>query len=165
MAKKKNIIKLLVEFIKLNIAGNVLFWGTYFGFALFHGIFGWSELPALATASILAHGLFFIVDKKWVFVDKTGRRKTSGELIRFGVFMGLSYFLNIGIIFSLSEYADVTPYIGQFIAAAFFALWNFIGLRWWVFKEMRHQAITVKRPQGGGSGKRKRAASAKQKTA
>jgi putative flippase GtrA len=141
------LLKLLVEFIKLNIAGNVLFWGTYFGFTVFDKIFHWPELPALATASILAHILFFIIDKEWVFEDKTGKRKTRDELVKFGIFMGFSFFLNIAIIEGLSKFAGVSPYIGQFVAAGFFVLWNFIGLRWWVFKEMRHQAITIKRPK------------------
>jgi putative flippase GtrA len=153
--KKKNLLKLLIQFVKLNLAANILFWGTYAGFAVFDRLLGWEELPALATASILAHILFFIVDKNWVFVDKTGRRKTRDELVKFAIFMGFSYILNIAIIRGLSEYAGISPYIGQFIAAGFFVFWNFIGLRWWVFREMRHQAITVQRSKGERNGGRR----------
>jgi putative flippase GtrA len=127
----------LIQFIKLQIAGNILFWGTYIGYPIFHELLEWAELPALATASILAHGLFFVVDSEWVFNEK-GRggheRKTVNELVRFALFMGLNYFINLGIIASLSMYLHITPYIGQFIAALFFTLWTYIGLKYWVFK-------------------------------
>jgi putative flippase GtrA len=145
--KKKNLIKMLVQFIKLNIAGNILFWVTYIGFAVFDGLLHWPELPALATASIIAHVLFFFLNKEWVFVDKSGRRKAGRDMMRFVIFMGFNYFLNLGIIHGLSVYAGVTPYIGQFLAGFFFAFWTFIGMRWWVFAQMRHHAITVEKPR------------------
>jgi putative flippase GtrA len=143
--QKKSIIKLVIEFIKLQLAGNILFWGTYAGFFVFNALLGWKEIVALATASIIAHALFFLADKEWVFNDKTGKRKTSGEVVRFLMFMGLNYFINIGIIEGVRVYFGISPYIGQFIAGWFFTFWTFIGLRYWVFREMRHQAITVHR--------------------
>lgn len=142
--QKKSLIKLAVEFIKLQLAGNVLFWGTYAGYFILHELAHWSDIPALATASLIAHALFFIANKEWVFDDKTGRRKTGNEIVRFVLFMGLNYFINLGIVAGLKEYAGLTPYIGQFAAAAFFTVWNFIGLRFWVFQEIHHHALTVK---------------------
>ena len=151
--QKKSLVKIVIEFIKLQLAGNILFWGTYIGYFLLHTLAGWPEVSALATASIFAHLLFFIADKEWVFDDKTGRRKTKSEITRFVMFMGLNYFINLGIITGLRVYFDIDPYIGQFIAGWFFTFWTFIGLRFWVFREMKHVAITVKKPKRGNHGR------------
>lgn len=133
--KKQFTFKNLIQFLKLQLAGNILFWGTYIGFFLLHELANWPEVYALASASIVAHIAFFVVDKKWVFHEHEGRRKTRVELTRFILFMGLNYFINLGIITGLSYYLDITPYIGQFIAALFFTLWTYIGLKYWVFKK------------------------------
>lgn len=153
--QKKHYLKLFFEFIKLQLAGNVLFWGTYIGFFVLEKLLHWPQLSALATASIIAHIAFFIVDKEWVFADKTGRRKTGGEIVRFIIFMGLNYFINLGIIEGLSRYFDITPYIGQFVSAAFFTVWNFAGLKFWVFQEPQHHAITIKRTRSNGNARRR----------
>lgn len=132
--KKKNIFRLIVEFIKLQIAGNVLFWGTYIGFPIFHEILYWPSFWALFTASLIGNVLFFILDKKWVFSDQTSKkRRTRTEVIRFTLFMTLNFFINLGIVEGLKVYFGVSEYIGQFVAAFFFTVWNYVGLKFWVF--------------------------------
>jgi len=145
--RKRSFLKFVVEFIKLQLAGNILFWVTYVGYFVLHELVHWSDVPALATASLVAHLLFFIANKEWVFDDKTGKRKTSSEIVRFVLFMGLNYFINLGIVTGLDSYFGITPYIGQFVAGLFFTVWNFVGLRFWVFQEIHHHAITVKPPK------------------
>ncbi len=142
--KRKKLLKYVVEFVKLQLTGNILFWGTYGGYFALHELMEVGEVAALATASIFAHVLFFVVNKEWVFDDKTGKRKTSQEVTRFVMFMGLNYFINLGIITGLSHYFGISPYIGQFIAGFFFTAWNFIGLRFWVFQEIQHHALSTK---------------------
>lgn len=126
-------LKNVIQFIKYNLAGNVLFWGTYGLFFVFDKLLDWPVITALAVASILAHIAYFMVSKDWVF-DETGTgHKTRRELVRFGLFMGLNYFLNIAIIYWLEKYFHISPYIGQFLSAFFFTLWSYIGLKYWVF--------------------------------
>ena len=155
--QKKHYIKLAIQFLKLQLAGNVLFWGTYLGYFAFDKVFHWPEFIALATASIIAHVLFFIVDKEWVFVDKTGRRKATNEIIRFIAFMGFNYVLNLTIIELLSVYAGLSPYVGQFVAAIFFTLWNYAGLKFWVFQVPQHHAITISKVKKGSHDRRRTA--------
>ncbi len=137
--KKQFTFKNLIEFLKLQLAGNVLFWGTYLGYFVFEQWAGWAHLPALVTASLIAHVLFFIVDKEWVFNTDTGREKTVGEAMRFAIFMGLNFFINIGIITGLDVFFGITPYIGQFISAMFFTFWTWLGLKFWVFHSVSPQ--------------------------
>lgn len=141
--QKKSLIKTALQFIKLQIAGNVLFWGTLLGTALFAEVIGWPDLWSLATASLIAHGLFFVIDKEWVFADKKGKRKTNREITRFILFMGFNFLLNISIIQTLIALTPLNVYASQFVAATFFTFWNFAGLKFWVFQMPEHHAITV----------------------
>lgn len=143
---KKTLVATVWEFIRLQISGNVLFWATYLGYAVADNVFHATLWVAIAVPSLLAHFLFFIIDKNWVFSDKTGTRKTRAEIIRFVLFMGLNYFLNIGIVTGLQNYFGITPYFGQFISAFFFTFWTWAGLKFWVFRaarHARHHALTI----------------------
>lgn len=147
--QKASLIATAIEFVKLQLAGNILFWGTYIGYFLLFELAGWGYMEALVTASLVSHFFFFLANKEWVFEDETGKRKTSVEAIRFALFMGLNFFINIGIITGLQHYFDITPYIGQFIAAFFFTIWSFVGLKYWVFRDVKHSALKIKRKANG----------------
>lgn len=136
----------MIQFLKLQIAGNVLFWGTYLGYALGDNLAHVPSAVSMAVASIFAHVLFFVLNKNWVFSSKTGKTKTRAEAIRFIIFMTLNYFINLGIVLGLEKYFGITPYIGQFIAGGFFMIWTWLGLKFWVFRHVRHAhhyAITI----------------------
>lgn len=144
-AKKQNkkLPALAVEFVKLQLSANILFWGTIGGLFLLYEIAGWGQTIALATASIVAHILFFLVNKEWVFDDITGKRKTSREIVRFVLFMGLNYIINLGIVTGLGYYFGLNPYLGQVVAALFFTVWNFVGLKYWVFQDTKHHGLRI----------------------
>lgn len=133
MTKKQNIIGVAIQFLKLQLAGNIIFWGTYLGYFISDHFFGHPEIWALALASLVAHGLFFLVSREWIFDSSTGKRKQRQEVIRFVAFMGFNYLLNLAIIEGLRSFFGISPYIGQFIAGLFFAVWNYLGLKLWVF--------------------------------
>jgi phage shock protein PspC (stress-responsive transcriptional regulator) len=52
-----------------------------------------------------------------------------------------NFFINLGIIAGLDYYFGISPYIGQFVSAAFFTLWTFGGLKYWVF----HRPLRAKK--------------------
>ena len=130
---KKTTRRSVFEFIRYAVAGNVFFWVTYIGYLVLRHLFDWPEAASLATASIIAHIIYFALDKEWVFSKDKKRRKTGVEFTRFGAFMAFNYFLNLGIVLGLSQ-NGIIPEIGQFISAWFFTLWNWIGFKYWVFK-------------------------------
>lgn len=138
---KKDLVQLGAEFIKLQIAGNIPFWGTYAGFALLEGVFMWPHFYALALPTILSNILFFVIDDKWVFKNNKKARKSSYEVIKFMIFMTFSAFLIFVCTYSLHHYLGISPYIGQFISGIFASLWTFVGLHFWVFAPPRHHAL------------------------
>lgn len=130
-----------VQFIKLQIAGNIPFWGTYLLFALFDKVFLVDVVLALFTATVIANSVFFYVDDRWVFADTRGKRKTTTEIVKFIVFMSFSAVFSFFITWQLHEQFGLTPYIGQFITAAFATFLTFAGLRFWVFAPPRHHGL------------------------
>lgn len=138
---KKHIIQLLTQFAKLQLAGNIPFWGTYFGFMLLDKVFHMPEFQALAIATVIANVLFFIVDDKWVFADTGGRHASKYEAVKFAVFISISAVVVFAITNALSHFGNISPYIGQFISAGISTIWTFAGLRFWVFAPPRHHGL------------------------
>lgn len=142
--KKKNLVQLVTEYAKLQLASNIPFWGTYFGFAFMNGVLHIPSFYALAIPTVLANILFFIVDDKWVFASSSrGNKKSPYEIIKFIIFMSFSALIVFMITYSLEQYFSITPYIGQFISGFAASLWTFFGLRFWVFAPPRHHGLTV----------------------
>ncbi len=160
-AQKKRWFKPFIEFIKVQIAGNVLFWVTYLSYFVFDSLASVPYPISFIMATITGNIVFFMVDRHWIYNSHNGKRKSSREVSRFIIFMTLNFFLNIFIVQALNDYLGISPYIGQFIAAAFFTVWTFLGLHFWVFHpdHTRHPALTIQRRKSYG---RK---STKQKTA
>lgn len=165
-ASKKNshsIARLLWEFVKLQIAGNILFLGTFIGFFIGDKLLGAQSIIALVSASIIANILFFIANRNWVFSQE---KKLPGDesAKRFTIFMILNFFLSIALIelyahllrthpdssitaslFAIWDYATqwLNPlvvmqgnwerYVAQFLTGFTFTIWSFVGLRYWVF--------------------------------
>lgn len=158
--KRQFTLKNLIQFIKLQLAGNILFWGTLIGSFVLHDILEWTEFSALLVASIVSHALFFIADKEWVFNEGKDGRKSSNEIVRFVLFMGLNFFINLAIVTAVDTFLDTNPvslgiidrlnqgvdanlYIAQFVSALFFTFWTFIGLKYWVFRKTTVKVKTV----------------------
>ena len=145
--RKKSIWQDVIQFVKLQLAGNILFWGGLLGTALCREVFHLSSVWALAVGSLLAYGVFFLVDENWVFSDKTGKRKTGGEIVRFIAFMGVNYFINILLVDWCGRLSGLNVYWSQFVVSTvFFTFWNWLGLKFWVFRHgrhARHHALTI----------------------
>lgn len=155
--QKRSWVTLVLEFIKLQVAGNILTIGTLLGTFVGDKILNQRALPSLIVASILAHILFFIVDRDWVFNEK-GRPRSRAEVWRFIIFMAFNFFLNILLVhlFRYTAFVEaaaewvhaqwpwisssVEIYIAQLLSGLVFTLWVFIGLRFWVFRPTWHHA-------------------------
>lgn len=131
--QKKSLLQMLTEFAKLQLAGYIPFWGKYIGFAFFDNFTPVPTFYALLIPMVLANIIFFYVDDKWVFSHPAGKRKSNFEAVKFAVFILISEVLVLGITYGLLYFADITPYIGQFISGFIMAIWTFFGLRFWVF--------------------------------
>lgn len=139
--QKRSLLKLLVAFIKLQLAGNILFWGTMAGSWLFDTLMNWPPVLNVGVAAIFAHALFFMVNKEWIYDSKENRRKTGQEIRRFILFMTMNYFLNL-LLIEIWTLLGINQYFAQLINAFIFTIWNFLGLHFWVFETQKHHALT-----------------------
>lgn len=120
--KKSRKLQLGWEFIKLQIAGNILFFGTFFGFYIGDKVLHTPQLPTLIVSSILANILFFIVDRDWVFTSD-GIQRSGRSMHRFIIFMTLNFFLNIGLIELFGWLLRTTPELNS--TMILFTIWGF----------------------------------------
>lgn len=130
--KKKQAHKNLFEFIRYNLAGGIQFGWQYLFFFILGPSAAQLSLGDTAFTIISSYVIYFILSKQWVFTNN-GKRKTSGELIRFGVLMGTNLLINIFVLNWLNS-LGIPPYISQLVISLFLTAWNYIWLKFWVFR-------------------------------
>lgn len=122
----------IVQFLEYLVGGSVYFWSGYLVFALCYTGFAWSWFPAKILADIVGWTLNYLIQRYWAFNSKSLRHhegRTAGRYIAISVMnLGLDYL----IIWWLNS-LGVSPYIGFFISAGFFTVWNYFWYRFWVF--------------------------------
>jgi putative flippase GtrA len=129
--KKKQSHKTLFEFIRYNLSGGIQFgWQYLFFFILGPGA-AQLTLGETAFTIISSYVIYFVLSKQWVFANN-GKRKTSGELIRFSVLMVTNLVVNIFVLNWLNELGFL-PYITQLLISLFLTAWNYVWLKFWVF--------------------------------
>lgn len=127
--KKKH--QTLFEFIRYNLAGGIQFGWQYLLFFLLGP--GPTDLTFAETAFTIgsSYVIYFALTKQWVFADN-GKRKTSGELVRFSILMLTNILMNIFVLDWLNSLGAI-PYISQLIISLFLTGWNYVWLKFWVF--------------------------------
>lgn len=150
VSRRTGLVKAALQFIKLQLAGNILFIGTLVGVASADKVLRTDPFIGLVVGSALAHVLFFHVNKTWIFGD-TANSRDNGEVVRFVLFMTFNFFLNLFLVEITTtlvgkhapELSAFSYYIGVVGAAVFFAVWSFLGLKFWVFRQSkRHAAVS-----------------------
>lgn len=132
--KAKKTHQNLWEFVRYNLAGGIQFaWQYLFFFILGPGA---ANLTLGETAFTIgsSYVIYFILDKQWVFADN-GKRKTSGELIRFAALMATNLVMNIFVLNWLNG-LGILPYLSQLLISLFLTGWNYVWMKFWVFPKV-----------------------------
>jgi len=142
MKIKKRTKKLIVQFVEYMVAGGAYFWSGYFLIVFLTPVIG------LWWANLIGNGVGitvnFILERYWVF-NSAKKRNLTEVTWKYVVYTGANFILNYFILRSLQA-VGIPVAIGQFVAAAFFTVWNYIWYRNWVFKSkpqarrIRHHA-------------------------
>lgn len=128
--KSKHLGRQIVEYL---VAGGAFFWSGYIAFAVFYSGFGWPLFIAKQLANIIGLTVNYILEDRWVFKGKKSRiaydkRRGSRYVIITIVNFGIDYVIVAGL-----KNLGISPYLGQFVSAGFFTIWNFIWYKYWVF--------------------------------
>jgi putative flippase GtrA len=125
----------IIQFLEYFIGGGVFFWSGYLTFSLCYGIFHWHWWQAKLLADAVGWTLNYLVQRYWAFSSNDLRRHEGQNRLRYIVVSVVDTILDYAIVGGLVA-IGVTPYIGMFVAAGFFTVWNYILYRWWVFPEV-----------------------------
>jgi len=146
--KNKN-RKLAIQIAEYLISGGAYFWTGYGVFALLWSVLGWSLWWAKLGANVVGWTVNFLLQRYWVFKNPHLKGHLGQVSGRYVVITLIDFVLDYLIVNGLRQ-IGITPYIGQFVSAGFFTIWNYIWYRWWVFPQRlptpRHPARKHIRP-------------------
>lgn len=130
--KQTSELKRIAEYM---VGGGIWFWSGYIIIVLLYGrvpLF-WANFIGNAVGITLN----FIVERYWVFkTDRPASLLVASR--RYIVYTALNAFLLNYLILSGLNRVGIEPKFGQFIAASFFTVWNYIWYKVWVFKAQPH---------------------------
>lgn len=128
---KKRFQKELVRIGEYLLSGGVWFWSGYILIVALDNHIG------LFFANLVGNGvgltLNFLLERYWVFKsDRTAKVVIAAR--RYVIYTALNAFLLNYLILLQLQNVGIKPELGQFIAAGFFTIWNYIWYKAWVFK-------------------------------
>lgn len=134
----KNQRKLAVQIIQYLISGGAYFWSGYALFAYLWSVAHWSLWWTTIVSNVFGWLVNYLLQRYWVFNNRSLSTHKTQVTFRYGVITLTDFLLNYLILYGLKQ-VGITPYIGQFISAGFFTVWNYLWYRYWVFPEKFHR--------------------------
>jgi len=125
----------IIEYL---VSGGVYFWTGYLVFFVADSLLGWSLFAAKMVANLVGWTVNYLLQRFWVFRDPRLAKHKVEVTGRYLVITAVDFFLDYLIVYAL-QLAGITPYIGQFISAGFFTVWNYIWYKTWVFTSRIHR--------------------------
>jgi len=122
------------QFIKFCIVGGtaaVINFSIYYSFTAQLNI--WYIYSA--AAGFLVSAIFnFIANKLWTFRNKETGRRILSQIFKFCITMTSGLLINIGIIYTLTEWFGLDYRVSWVFATGMVTFWNFSFNRFWTFK-------------------------------
>lgn len=132
--KKKQIeIKRLIEY---SITGGAWFWSGYAMFALLYSVFKTDVITAKVVSYIFGLFVNFMLERFWVFRDTHAKKQLQKVTYKYVLLSCLNLGIDVLIVWGL-EQVGISPYIGQFVSAGFFTVWNYVWYKLWVFTKKK----------------------------
>lgn len=125
--------KVLTQLAKYLFTGGIYFWVGYLSFALLWSAWGWSLFWAAIVSNFIGWIANFLMQRYWVFNNPALSKHRTQVTSRYFILTLFNFGLNYLILLALRKSYNITPYIGQFVSAAFFTVWNYFWYRYWVF--------------------------------
>lgn len=149
---KKKDRKLIHQLIEYAISGGAWFWSGYAMFALLYSVLKLDIVTSKIISYIFGLTVNFVLQRFWVFDSRDARRELDKVTGRYILLSAVNLAIDTAIVWGLSK-VGVTPYIGQFVSAGFFTVWNYIWYKLWVFAKKskptprRAAAPALRRPK------------------
>lgn len=124
----------LIQLIEYMVSGSVYFVTGYVAFFTFWSVLHWSLWWAKVLADVVGWVVNYLLQRFWVFANPDLAEHRVQVTRRYAVVTLADFMLDYVIVRGLRA-VGITPYIGQFVSAGFFTVWNYIWYRFWVFPE------------------------------
>ena len=124
----------VLQFIEYWIGGGVFFWSGYATFSALYGLLHWRWWQAKILGDIIGWTLNYLVQRYWAFASKGLQSRENVNRSRYIVLSAVDTVLDYAIVASL-VWMGLTPYLGAFVSAGFFTVWNYVWYRFWVFAD------------------------------
>ncbi len=136
---RKKHINEVKRFIKYMIGGNAQFWSGYISYAIFDLVFHIDFWPARIASYFVGVSVNFFIERFWAFNEKKiSKKQVESSAQRYYFLSVVNFVLDMAIVGGLRA-IGISPYIGQFISAGFFTVWNYLIFKLWVFRKNRRR--------------------------
>lgn len=126
--------RLITQFLEYLVGGGVYFWAGYVILIVAYRELGWTWWQAKLTGDIIGWTLNYSIQRYWAFAAAGKRLGEMQHASRYLVLNVINLAIDYGIVGGLKA-AGISPYIGYFVSAGFFTVWNYLWYKYWVFPE------------------------------
>lgn len=130
-------VKRIVEYL---ISGGAFFWSGYASFFIFDSLLDWPLFAATSLSYLIGWTVNYLLQRYWVFADPKLKKQGASVTLRYMIISVINLGINYLILRGLKG-IGITPYIGQFVSAAFFTVWNYFWYKLWVFADNNPRSI------------------------
>jgi putative flippase GtrA len=122
----------VIQFFKYFIGSSTYFWSGYSVFAIAYGGLHWVWWPAKLLADAIGWTLNYVAQRYWAFNTASLDHHELATAKKYAILTLLNFSLDYLIVGGL-KHVGISPYIGLFVSAGFFTIWNYTWYRFWVF--------------------------------
>lgn len=127
--KQKREVKRITEYL---VSGGAYFWSGYLLFWFLDKGVGVAFVYAKTSSMIFGWSINFLLQRYWVFNNAKLAKHQTEVTDRYILLSLFNFVIDFFMVLSLKN-AGLTPYLGQFVAAGFFTVWNYLWYKYWVF--------------------------------
>jgi putative flippase GtrA len=141
--QQKRFRRELIRIGEYLISGGLYFWTGYATFFVAFSLFGWNLFWAKLASNIVGWTVNFVALRFWVFANPNLSKHQVDVTGKYAFITLVNFGLDYVIVYALTL-VGVTPYIGQFVSAGFFTVWNYIWYKTFVFATHIHHRVRPK---------------------
>jgi putative flippase GtrA len=128
------------------VSGGAQFWSGYAAFAVLDLVLGVAFWPARVLSYTFGVIVNFYLQRFWVFKAKRiSKKQINVSAEKYYALMFTNFLIDMVIVGVLYEVFGVSAYIGQFVSAGFFTVWNYVLFKMWVFAKQRRSSPSVQK--------------------
>jgi len=120
------------QFARYFAAGTSYFWMVYIVFAVCYSGLHWAWWPAKMLGDAAGWTLSYFLQRYWAFASSGLKKREEVTLAKYVALTMVNFAIDYGIVGGLRA-MGVSPYLGTFVSAGFFTVWNYVWFRFWVF--------------------------------